>query len=412
MVIALLIVLSFYYSDLYDLDQILSNREVILRFTNGFGVACLLIGAVSYPIQEPGSKNIYLIEISLIGLGLFAWRLGFMAVLRKARIRAKVLILGMQQIGKQVSEQIYRQKHIGLEVVGFVGTQLGQITLSYGNPRQVCLPVFPRQSILQVVEANHVSRILVAEGDGNFPGQDLIALRLKGIPIEDCHTFYERLMSKISITDLHPGWIARSTGFHRSRFRLAMKRLVDILVSAFGLVLASPIALFTAIAIKLESPGPVLYRQERVGQDEQPFTLYKFRSMSYDAEVNTGPIWAKKNDPRVTRVGGVIRKLRIDEIPQMLNVLKGEMSFVGPRPERVFFVASLKQKIPYYHLRFSLKPGITGWAQVSYGYGENDNDAVEKLQYDLYYLKNMSPIFDLQILFETVKVVLISRGAQ
>jgi sugar transferase (PEP-CTERM system associated) len=407
-----LIVISFYYADLYHIDQTLSQRELILRFVNGFGIASILIGVVSYPIQEAGSKNIYLIEISLIGLGLLAWRLGFMILLRRAKIRGKLLILGLQTIGKQVSEQLCRQKHLGLEVVGFIGPEAGSITLSYGNPHRVTLPVFPRDSILTIAASHRVSRILVAEGNGNFPGRDLITLRLKGIPIEDCHSFYERLMSKISITDLHPGWIARSTGFRRTRWLVATKTVIDQVVSALGLILASPLALITAIAIRLESVGPILYCQERVGQDERIFTLYKFRSMSCDAEANTGPIWAKENDPRVTWVGRVIRKLRIDEIPQMLNVLKGDMSFVGPRPERPFFVSILNEKIPYYQLRFSVKPGITGWAQVSYGYGENENDAVEKLQYDLYYLKNMSPIFDLQILFETVKVVLLGRGSQ
>ena len=171
-------------------------------------------------------------------------------------------------------------------------------------------------------------------------------------------------------------------------------------------------ALITAIAIKLDSSGPVLYCQERVGADEEPFVLYKFRSMQCDAEAATGPQWAAKDDPRVTRVGRIMRKLRIDEIPQLMNVLKGEMSLVGPRPERPFFVSQLKEQIPYYELRFTVKPGITGWAQISYQYGDTEDDAIEKLQFDLYYTKHMSPIFDLQILFETIKVVLLGKGAQ
>jgi len=411
-VITILIVTSFYYADLYKIDQTLSRRELTLRFINGFGIACLIIGLVSYPYQEAGAKNIYLMEVSLIGVGLFAWRVFFTTLLRKAKCRGKFLILGLQEIGKQVSEQLYLQKHLGLKVVGFVGAEAGSITLTYGNPRLVTLPVFPRDSILSIADMNEVSRILVAEGNGNFPGQDLVTLRLKGMPIEDCHTFYERLMSKISITDLHPGWIARSDGFRRTRWVIFSKRVIDIVVSALGLALSAPIAALTAIAIRLDSVGPIIYRQERVGENEQPFILYKFRSMSQDAEAASGPCWAEKNDLRVTRVGKFIRHLRIDEIPQMLNVLKGEMSFVGPRPERPFFVNGLKKLIPYYHLRFSVKPGITGWAQVSYKYGASADDAVEKLQYDLYYLKHMSPIFDLQILFETVKVVLLSRGAQ
>jgi sugar transferase (PEP-CTERM system associated) len=411
-VIAVLIVVSFYYADLYEIDQTLSERELTLRFTNGFGVACLVIGAVSYSIQEPGAQNIYLIEISLIGVGLLAWRLGFIFLLRKARIRGKLLILGTQQIGRQISEQVVRQKHLGMEVVGFIGSRSGQITLSYGNPRRVSIPVFPRQSILQVAAANGVSRILIAEDDGKLPGQDLVTLRLQGVPIEDCHSFYERLMSKISIADLHPGWIVRSKGFRRTRWIVATKRVMDVLVSAVGLILASPFALIAAIAIKLDSVGPVFYCQKRVGQDERPFTLYKFRSMRSNAESETGPTWARENDPRVTRVGRILRKLRVDEIPQMFNVLKGEMSFVGPRPERPFFVASLKDKIPYYQLRFSVKPGVTGWAQISYSYADSEEDAVQKLEYDLYYLKHMGLMFDLQIMFETVKVILLTKGAQ
>jgi exopolysaccharide biosynthesis polyprenyl glycosylphosphotransferase len=173
-----------------------------------------------------------------------------------------------------------------------------------------------------------------------------------------------------------------------------------------------PISIATGILIKLESSGPLFYRQERVGRDGQNFVLYKFRSMTVDAEEDVGPVWASVNDPRVTRVGRIIRKLRIDEIPQMINVLKGEMSFVGPRPERPFFVQKLKEKIPYYYLRLSVKPGITGWAQISYPYGDSEAGAVEKLQYDLYYIKNMSVLFDLQIIFESLKVILLGKGAR
>jgi exopolysaccharide biosynthesis polyprenyl glycosylphosphotransferase len=193
---------------------------------------------------------------------------------------------------------------------------------------------------------------------------------------------------------------------------LAVKRIIDVIVAFVGLVLAAPLALLTAIAIKVESRGPIFFRQERVGQNERPFTLIKFRSMAENAEAKLGPVWAIENDPRVTRVGAIIRKLRIDEIPQMFNVLKGVMSFVGPRPERDFFVERLKQTIPYYDLRHSVKPGITGWAQISYRYGDSERDAVEKLQYDLYYIKHMSPVFDLQIIFESLKVILFGSGAR
>jgi exopolysaccharide biosynthesis polyprenyl glycosylphosphotransferase len=219
-------------------------------------------------------------------------------------------------------------------------------------------------------------------------------------------------MSKISIVSLRPSWLVLSQGFRRTELMMMCKGIIDIVVSIVGMLLSLPIALITAIAIKLDSPGPILYSQERIGQNEVPFTLYKFRSMTADAESMSGPQWAGKDDPRVTRVGRILRKLRIDELPQIINVLKGDMSFVGPRPEREFFVSKLKDTIPYYSLRFTIKPGITGWAQISYPYGDSEEDAVEKLQYDLYYTKYMSPVFDLQILFETVKVVLLGKGAQ
>jgi len=413
-VIAIFVVVAFYYADLYEIDQVLSQRELILRFANGFGIACLFVAAISFPVQQPGLRKIYLAEVSLMGLGLFGWRLAFAKMLKERSIHGTIAIVGTQKIGLLVAEELCRRRHLGLKVAYFVGPESGQITLSYGNPRQVTIPVTAPESTMALVEQNGVNRILIAgpERGQRFPANDLVMLRLKGVPIEDCHTFYERLMSKIPVIDLRPSWLVFSQGFRRSAWILFTKRLIDLVVSTLGLILSAPISLITILAIKLDSPGPVLYRQERVGQNEEPFMLYKFRSMGCDAEAETGPLWAGKDDPRVIRVGRIIRKLRIDEIPQMVNVLRGEMSLVGPRPERPFFVARLKEKIPYYQLRFTVKPGITGWAQVSYSYGDSDADAAEKLHYDLYYAKYLSPIFDLQILFETVKVILVGRGAR
>lgn len=408
------VLVSFYYADLYEIDQALSQRELALRFADGFGITCLLIAAISYPIPQPGLKKIYLIQIVLMGFGLFAWRMVFSKVLKVQKIRGTIAIIGMQKVGKLVAEELFRKKHLGLKVAYFVGPEPGQVTFSFGNPRRVAIPVVPPEATLRLVKSEGISRILIAgpERGQRFPAHDLVTLRLSGIPIEDCHTFYERLMSKIFITDLRPSWLLLSNGFQRTAWIMFTKRAMDIVVSSLGMLLAAPVALITAIAIKLDDAGPVLYCQERVGADEVPFVLYKFRSMQSDAEEGTGPQWAAKGDPRVTRVGRIMRKLRMDEIPQLINVLKGEMSLVGPRPERPFFVSQLKQQIPYYELRFTVKPGITGWAQISYQYGDSEDDATEKLQFDLYYTKHMSPTFDLQILFETVKVVLLGRGAQ
>jgi sugar transferase (PEP-CTERM system associated) len=408
------VVVSFYYADLYDIDQALSQRELSLRFANGFGITCLLVALLTYPISQPGLRKIYFVEVVLMGIGLFVWRLIFAKVIRLRRIRGTIAILGTQRVGKLVAEELYRRKHLGLKVSHFIGPERGEMTLSYGNPRRVTIPVVSPESTLSLVREEGVSRILIAgpERGQRFPAHDLVTLRLNGVPVEDCHTFYERLMSKISIADLRPSWILLSNGFRRTTSIIFTKRALDIVVSTLGLLIAAPVAVITAVAIKLDSRGPVLYLQDRVGQSESIFTLYKFRSMQCDAESATGPQWATKNDPRVTRVGRIMRKLRIDEIPQLVNVLKGEMSLVGPRPERPFFVSKLKDKISYYHLRFSVKPGITGWAQISASYADSEEDTVEKLQYDLYYVKHMSPVFDLQILFETIKVILLGKGAQ
>jgi len=267
---------------------------------------------------------------------------------------------------------------------------------------------------VDLFQEKKINRILLAgvEGYDNILGRDLVTLRTRGIAIEDCHSFYERLVSKIAIADLSPEWIVRCKGFRRDRLIMLTKRVIDLVVSAVGLLVTVPITVLTAVAIKLDSPGPIFYRQERIGQNDEPFTIYKFRSMSQGAEAKVGPVWAAQDDPRITQVGKIIRKLRIDEIPQMINVLKGQMSLVGPRPERPFFVQTLNKKIPYYSLRHSIKPGITGWAQISYSYGDSEKDAIEKLQYDLYYMKNMSALFDLQIIFESLKVVLLGSGAR
>ena len=411
--VTIVVVLSFYYSDLYAIDQTLSTRELLLRFVGGIGLACLLIGIISYPIPN-FNRRLYASEMILLVLGLCAWRVGFMRMIQKTPIRAMVVVVGLQTIGKLVAEELLRQKKLGMQVIGFVGQGGGEVTLSYGNPVRVTLPIYQPSSLANLFEQKGADRILLAgtEGCEGALGHELVNLRTRGVTIEDCHSFYERLVSKIAIADLSAEWLVRSEGFRRDRLVMVTKRVIDIGAALISLILSAPIMLLTALAIRLETHGPILYRQERVGQNGQSFTIYKFRSMSEGAEADVGPVWAAKGDSRVTRVGRLIRKLRIDEIPQMINVLKGEMSIVGPRPERPFFVQTLNKKIPYYSLRQSIKPGITGWAQICYSYGDSEHDAIEKLQYDLYYMKNMSVLFDLQILFESLKVVLLSRGAR
>ena len=258
-----------------------------------------------------------------------------------------------------------------------------------------------------------IDRIVVAldERRGKLPVEQLLACRMKGIRVEEGASFTEELNGRISVENLYPSALIFSDGFTRSRLFKRSKKYFDAVISILAMVFAFPIGLMIAIAIKLDSEGPIFYEQERVGKDGKTFKLKKFRSMQNDAEKD-GPVWAGLEDSRVTRVGRIIRKMRLDEMPQIINVMKQEMSFVGPRPERPFFVKRLERQVPYYFYRHSVRPGITGWAQLCYSYGASKEDAIEKLKYDLYYIKNMSLIFDLTIILETIKVVIWGRGAR
>jgi sugar transferase (PEP-CTERM system associated) len=263
---------------------------------------------------------------------------------------------------------------------------------------------------------NHLraNRIVVAMGDrrGKLPVELLLSMKSQGVRIEDGTEVYEAITGKVPIECVRLGWLLFSPGCHASRLFLFYKRLASVMVSSLGLLLVLPLIPFIVLAIKLTSPGPLLYGQKRVGRDGRVFTCFKFRTMRADAEKECGPTWATDNDPRITRVGKFLRLSRMDEIPQLLNVLKGDMSLVGPRPERPEFVEKLAREIPFYQLRHTLRPGITGWAQVRYKYGSSIEDAREKLCYDLFYIKNMSLGLDLLIVFSTIKIILLGRGAQ
>lgn len=258
-----------------------------------------------------------------------------------------------------------------------------------------------------------VDRIIVAldERRGRLPTEQLLLCRLKGIRVDDGMAFTEELAGKLSVENLHPSSLIFTNGFKKSVLSKNVKRCVDVVASSVGLFLSMPFCLLIALAIKLDSKGPVFYSQERMGKNGKIFRLIKFRSMGVDAEKN-GPVWAGSCDERITRVGRLIRKSRLDELPQMISVLRGEMSFVGPRPERPFFVERLEKEIPFYSARHVTKPGITGWAQIRYPYGSTVEDALEKLKYDLYYVKHMSVFFDLLIILKTIKIVLLGKGAK
>jgi sugar transferase (PEP-CTERM system associated) len=267
--------------------------------------------------------------------------------------------------------------------------------------------------IFSICKDAKIDRIIVAldERRGKLPIEQLLKCRLKGIQVDDAMSFTEELNGKLSVESLYPSSLIFSEGFKGSRLFKKAKRYFDVFLGILASIMAFPVGMIIAIAIKLDSEGPIFYEQERVGKDGKVFKLMKFRSMRVDAE-NAGPVWAMIEDNRVTRVGRIIRKLRLDELPQILNVLRREMSFVGPRPERPFFVKKLEREIPYYFHRHSVKPGITGWAQLCYPYGASAEDALEKLKYDLYYIKNMSLIFDLTIILETIKIVIWGKGSR
>jgi sugar transferase (PEP-CTERM system associated) len=279
----------------------------------------------------------------------------------------------------------------------------------------VGFPVLGSTSDIEAVAARcNLSRIIVALEDrrGTLPIRELVTLRVRGLRVDDATTALSALTGRVSLRAVKPSWFVFSEGFHRSKWNEVLKRVLDLAAGIIGLLISIPLMILVALAIRLESKGPVIYRQTRVGRKNKPFELLKFRSMSVDAEKENGAQWATQNDPRVTRIGSFLRKYRLDELPQFINVIRGNMSFVGPRPERPCFVEQLREQIPYYDERHSARPGITGWAQVSYPYGSNVEDAAHKLEYDLFYLKNMSLTFDFAIIFATIRIVVSGRGAQ
>jgi sugar transferase (PEP-CTERM system associated) len=323
--------------------------------------------------------------------------------------KSRVLVLGTGSRAAKLAE--YAPRSPNHQVIGFVAVQPAR----HYVPVQQVLALDPRSSLWSLVSQHGIDQIVVAVRDrrgGGFPVQQLLECKMKGVKVVELPTFFEREYRQVMLESLNPSWMVLGDGFRQGFIGNAVKRLFDLALSGILLLLTLPVMLFVALCIYLETGLPVLYRQRRVGQGGRVFTVYKFRSMGIDAESAGTPHWTRPDDERITRVGRLIRKWRIDEVPQIINVLRGEMSFVGPRPERPYFVDQLEKQIPYYALRHSAKPGITGWAQVRYQYGASVDDAIEKLQYDLYYLKNRSLFLDLMIMIATVEVVLWGRGAR
>jgi sugar transferase (PEP-CTERM system associated) len=400
--------LCFYYNDLYDLTVVQSSRELIIRLLQATGAAAIVlaVACVTVPslILDPST---FLTALGVFVIAVVSWRVAFNYFAHDPHLEERVLIVGTGHTAQLVARQIGRQQDFAYRLVGFVddgeGVQLVRHDEVLGNA-----------SDLRAIIADHqVERIIVGLSDrrGRLPIEQLLQAKLSGVRVEDATTTYERLTGKILIDDLKPSWLIFSDGFRASRVTRLIKRMLDLSLSMIGFVLAAPLMALTALAIKLDSPGPILYSQERVGENGRVFTVYKFRSMCTDAERGQ-PVWARDKDDRVTAVGRFIRVTRLDELPQLWNVMRGDMSFVGPRPERPFFVEQLAREIPFYMQRHAVRPGVTGWAQVKYQYGSSIEDAMEKLRYDLYYIKHMSIFFDLTIVLDTVKVILFGKGAK
>ncbi len=401
--------LCLYFFDLYEMRQDLNMVDTAIRLTQAFGTGCIILGILYYllPIIVIHTY-IFWTGYLLVSFILVVYRYFYHSILRRRLFVQSLVVIGTGELASDIAREIEGKYNSVYKIVAFVGEGTPAC-----NPNEV--PVFKDiEEFEKVISSSEVQRIVVALDDrrGRTPVRTLLKFKLAGAIIEQGVTFYERITGKILVEKVDPSWIVFSEGFTiSSRWRYLLKRIIDVAISGGLLVLASPLMLLSAIIIKLESEGPVFYLQERTGVKNVPFMIIKFRSMRQDAEEG-GAVWAKENDDRVTRFGALIRKVRIDELPQLWNVLKGEMSLVGPRPERPVFVEQLAEEIPYYSIRHEVKPGVTGWAQVKYPYGASKEDALRKLEYDLFYIKNNSIALDLLVIFYTVKTVLLGKGGR
>ncbi|MSQ68681.1 MAG: TIGR03013 family PEP-CTERM/XrtA system glycosyltransferase [Gammaproteobacteria bacterium] len=392
----------------YQRDQRAAPIETLVRLLLSFAVGLLLFGVacLAWPVLKLGPPVIAIaLAFSLIGIATS--RL-VCAARTDALFSRRVLVLGVGERARQIENLRRASDRTGITLVGFIDIGSDPPVVSESRI------IRPNVSLRVLVERFAVEELVVAIDDRRkgLPVAEILECKMHGIRILDEASFLERQLGKIRLDSLHPSGLIFADGYTPAMIRLTEKRLLDIAIATALLVVALPLMLLAAVAVLLESDGPIIYVQERVGLRGKVFRVYKFRSMRQDAEADGQAVWAAEADSRVTRVGNFLRQTRIDELPQLFNVLKGEMSFVGPRPERPGFVEELSRAIAYYELRHHVKPGITGWAQICYPYGSSINDAREKLQYDLYYLKNYSLFLDLTIIFQTIQVIAWGKGAR
>jgi len=402
LIVTIAVLLFSHWFDLYNPAHFNEKGELYFRLLLVPGVLALSLAAVGYvfPHSLPGN-NSALIGLVILTFALFGWRSAYSWLAQQPYLREKVYVLGSGDRAQRLVHGLRSRAELGIEVVGWNGD-------TTANRESVA------SHLMEVIPQQKIRRVIVAMPDrrGTLPVQELLQLRLHGVKVEEATSWLEKISGRIEVDQLHPSWLIFAEGFRFSAGFMILRRALSLVASAVLLLIVLPVVPFVMLAIKLDSAGPILYRQKRVGRGGVTFTCYKFRTMRRDAEADSGPTWAGDDDPRITRTGRFLRTVRLDEIPQLWCVLKGDMAFVGPRPERPEFIAWLSQELPYYSIRHAVRPGITGWAQVRYPYGNTLEDAKEKLQYDLYYIKNASIGLDLLIMFQTIKIVLLGRGAQ
>lgn len=405
--VVIVVFLSFLV-EIYKNHHKLVVRDIAVKIGASLGVSCFVFSFLTYSNDSPMYGSDFLVStIIIFGIFQFFCHATYRLYVKFKGFARRIVILGVGPIAEEIGA-IIPESDENYFLSGY---------FQCSNE----LPHVPPENILkktaglyETVIREKADKIVVSltERRGVFPFQEVMACKLAGVEVMDAPSFYEHVTGKLFLEGINPSWIIFSDGFKVSLVRKIMKRGMDVFCATIGTVLTAPFLPLIALAIKLDSSGPVFYRQERVGEKEKKFYLYKFRTMRADAELLTGAVWAQKDDPRVTRLGAFFRKCRIDELPQFFNILRGDMSMVGPRPERPEFVDTLKKQIHFYSERHFVKPGVTGWAQVRYPYGASVEDALEKLRYDLYYIKNISFAFDLMIIMETIQVVLFRRGSR
>jgi sugar transferase (PEP-CTERM system associated) len=402
-----------YYADLYDLRGNVDPIDLAVRLIQAVGAASLILALMYFWFPDwIIGRGVFLVAASLIASLVVTWRLAFAWLSLHTSPTQRLLVVGTEPAAIELARELYeRRRELGVEIVGFVDPDPSKVGTAVLNPGVVGTI----DDIPELIGQLRADRVVVSliDGRGKLPMFRLLDSRLRsGVAFDHLASVYEEYTGKIATENLRPSWLIFSDGFSKSRVLLTAKRLFDVIAALVGLVLAAPLFAIIAVLTKITSPGPALYHQERVGLNGRAFVVHKFRTMRLDAEAATGPVWSVDNDPRVTKLGSFLRRTRLDELPQLWNILKGEMSVVGPRPERPSFVSQLTETIPFYGQRHVVKPGLTGWAQVRYTYGASVEDAIQKLQYDLYYIKNMSIALDIVIVLETIKTVVLRRGAR